>query len=525
MADANKQDTEFGASPSMNSMEQGLILAVDLGSSSVRASAYLLDGTRLVESTEFRNTEQSVDGTFDPHVLTDLTEQVVSGCLARVRQLTGSASFIAAAWTSFAMSWLGVDSAGLPITPVYTYSDALSGSYADGLRRELLQQGNLEDTWQRTGTPIHTAYAPAQLLRLAAEEPDLCSKVACWQTLAASILARWSGQFNSPVSNSEVGWTGLLNRHTLTWDETLVGRVNVDPEQLPPVFDYTKHSVGLAEPWASKWPELTQTPFFLAVGDGVGANLGSGCSDSSRIALTIGTTGAMRVVLPNDSQPTKHETAGTGLQPTPPGLWSYPIDSSRWLVGGSLTDGGSLFSWLRETLAGEDTDALVAAATELPPDAHGLTILPFLRGERAPGWATEASLTISGISSATTTAHVVRASFEAVAFRFRLIYDRLRPLLPPGTEIVASGGALHDNSLWRQILADVFQVPVHLIDVDEATSRGAAILALQALGLPQPPDPPTVHTALPDKETGAVYARASSRQQELYDRVIGSFQA
>ena len=125
---------------------------------------------------------------------------------------------------------------------------------------------------------------------------------------------------------------------------------------------------GLAEPWASKWPELAHTPFFLAVGDGVGANLGSGCSDSSRIALTIGTTGAMRVVLPNDSRRTEHATAGAGLQPTPAGLWSYPIDSSRWLVGGSLTDGGSLFSWLHETLAVEDTGALLAAAAALPPD-------------------------------------------------------------------------------------------------------------------------------------------------------------
>lgn len=522
MADANSQEIEIGASPLLESAEKKLILAVDLGSSSVRASAYLLDGTSVEESTEFRNTEQSVDGTFDPQVLTEQTEQVVSGCLARVRQLTGSANFIAVAWTSFAMSWLGVDSTGIPVTPVYTYSDACSGPYADSLRQELLHQGSLEETWQRTGTPIHTAYAPAQLLRLAAEQADLVRQVACWQTLAASILARWRGQFSSPVSNSEVGWTGMLNRHSLTWDETLVARSNIDSEQLPAVLDYTKMAVGLAEPWASKWPELAHTPFFLAVGDGVGANLGSGCSDSSRIALTIGTTGAMRVVLPNDSQRTEHATAGAGLQPTPAGLWSYPIDSSRWLVGGSLTDGGSLFSWLHETLAVEDTGALLVAAAAIPPDAHGLTVLPFLRGERAPGWATEAALTISGISPATTAAHFVRAAFEAVALRFRLIYDRLSPLLPPGTEIVASGGALQENSLWRQILADVLQAPVHLIDVDEATSRGAAILALQALGLPLPPDPPTVHTAFPDRKAGAIYARALSRQQELYDRVIGS---
>lgn len=517
-----KTDAELEGSLYGEGSQLDLILAVDLGSSSVRASAYRLDGTRLEETTEFRSTEQSLDGTFDPQVLTDLTEEVISDCLAHVRKVTNNARLIAAAWTSFAMSWLGVDSTGQPVTPVYTYSDALSGPCADRLREELAQQGRLEDTWQRTGTPIHTAYAPAQLLRLTAEEPSLVNQVACWQTLAASLFARWRGQPHAPISNSEVGWTGMLNRLNLTWDEELFERVGVDPGQFPPVFDYAKHLIGLAEPWASKWPELVQTPFFLAVGDGAGANLGSGCSDNTRIALTIGTTGAMRVVLPNESQRREFGAGENGMQQVPAGLWSYPIDSKRWLVGGSLTDGGSLFSWLHENLAVDDTDALLAAAAGIPAGSHGLTILPFLRGERAPGWATEAALTISGISPATTAAHIFRAAFEAVALRFRLIYDRLRPLLPPGTEIVASGGALQENGLWRQILADVLQAPVHLIDVDEATSRGGAILALQALGLPLPPDPPTVHTALPDREAGAIYALALSRQQELYDRVIGS---
>lgn len=520
MTDANLDAEETGPNQNPPGGQQDLILVIDLGSSSVRASAYLPSGTRLEGTTGFRNTQQTAEGTFDPHILTVLTEEVIDDCLANVRKMDGSTRFIGVAWTAFAMSWLGVDHAGKPVTPVYTYADALSGPYADSLRQELSQQGLLNDTWQRTGTPIHTAYAPAQLLRLAAEEPDLRKTVACWQSLAACLLARWRGQPHAPISNSEAGWTGLLNRRTLSWDETLVNRVGLDPRQLPPVLDYANSTVGLAEPWASKWPELARTPFFHAVGDGVGANLGSGCSDNTRIALTIGTTGAIRVVLPNDPQNREPGPDKSDVQPTPDGLWSYPIDSKRWLVGGALTDGGSLYSWLHEKLAVEDTTALLAHAAELPPDAHGLTILPFLRGERAPGWATEAALTISGISPATTAAHLVRAAFEAVALRFRLIYDRLRPLLPPGAEIVASGGALQDNPLWRQILADALQVPVHLVNVDEATSRGAAVLALQALGLPPPQDPPTVHTAMPDKEAGASYTQALQRQQELYDRVI-----
>ncbi len=500
-------------------VEQDLILVIDLGSSSVRASAYNLDAERLDDSTAFRHTEQALDGTFDPHILTALTEEVVSDSLASVRRLRPGARFAAVAWTSFAMSWLGVDRAGRPVTPVYTYSDASSAPFADTLREELKQQNGLEDSWQRTGTPIHTAYAPAQLLRLASEEPQRLSQVASWQTLASHLLSRWRGRSHSPISNSEAGWTGLLNRQSLNWDEKLIERIGVHKVRFPSVFDYAKSTAGLNQPWASQWPELAHTPFFLAVGDGVGANLGSGCSDNRRIALTIGTTGAMRVVIPVDSA-NQHDAP---LPPqTPQGLWSYPIDSRRWLIGGSLTDGGSLYTWLHETLAVQDADSLLADARALSPDAHRLTILPFLRGERAPGWATDASLTISGITPATNCAHLVRAAFEAVALRFRLIHDRLQPLLAPGSEVVASGGALQDNPLWRQILADVLQTPVHLVNVDEATSRGAAILALQAMNLPQPPAPPTVHTAFPDLEAGPVYAQALQRQQELYSRLLSA---
>ncbi len=521
MANSNSNDRLGSIGPQPSESPRQLILAVDLGSSSVRASAYQTNGLRLEGTTEFHPTEQSNDGTFDPQILAALTEEVITGCLKRVRSLGGDFLFIASAWTSFAMSWLGLDAAGNPVTPVYTYADARSGPYADMLRSELARQDGLQDTWQRTGTPVHTAYAPAQLLRLAAEEPALMTSVAGWRTLASYLFSRWRGLASAPISNSEVGWTGLLNRNSIDWDEQLIQRIGIASDQLPTVLDYTNSAVGLTEPWASIWPELVHTPFFLAVGDGVGANLGSGCTDNRRIALTIGTTGAMRVVIPASSASDGPGRTEPSLQHTPAGLWSYPIDSNRWLVGGSLTDGGSLYSWLRATLASQDGEKLLAAAAELAPDAHGLTILPFLRGERAPGWATEAALTISGMSPATTPAHIVRASFEAVALRFRLIFDRLEPLLAPNSEIVASGGALQDNSLWRQILADVLQTPVHLVNVDEATSRGAAILALQALNLPLPPDPPTVHTSMPDKDAGAFYAQALRRQEDLYDRVIG----
>ena len=104
MTDVTSDDNEFGPSQNREGSRQDLILAVDLGSSSVRASAYLLNGTRLEETTEFAipSSPQMAPSirTFSPI----WTEEVISDCLARVRLLTDSPRIIAAAWTSFAMS-------------------------------------------------------------------------------------------------------------------------------------------------------------------------------------------------------------------------------------------------------------------------------------------------------------------------------------------------------------------------------------------------------------------------------------
>ncbi len=283
---------------------------------------------------------------------------------------------------------------------------------------------------------------------------------------------------------------------------------------LPPIQDYAQGISGLSATYANRWPALADVPFFLAVGDGAAANIGTSCTNSKRLALTIGTSGATRLVVRGAAEETLE---------VPGGLWVYPVDEHRRLLGGSLTDGGSLYTWLRRSLAKESNEQLLAEAARLAPDAHGLTILPFLRSERSPGWATNANLTINGISADTVPAHILRAGLEAVAYRFRLITDRLAPALADGAEIYASGGALQSAPLWRQILADVLQRPVHLTEIDEATSRGVAILAAQALGLVGQDLPllPIAHTAYPSISAGEQYAVAVERQQALYAKILG----
>ena len=119
------------------------------------------------------------------------------------------------------------------------------------------------------------------------------------------------------------------------------------------------------------------------------------------------------------------------------------------------------------------------AAAAAAPCAHGLTMLPFFSGERAPGWHTDATATITGIKKTTTGADVLRCGMEAVALRLGRVAQLLKGFIDPKAIIVASGTALTQSPVWRQIIADVTELPVYVNTAEEATTRGVAMLVAQ----------------------------------------------
>jgi gluconokinase len=315
----------------------------------------------------------------------------------------------------------------------------------------------------------------------------------------------------SAVSHSVASWLGLLNRHSLTWDEQLIAALPIRIDQLSPLVDSNHFRRGLRPEFANRWPALQDIPWFPALGDGATANIGSGCISPERVALTVGTTSALRAVA---DFPVSH---------IPEGLWCYRVDSRRSLPGGALSEGGSLFSWLTETLKLQSLSEVEQGLAKVEPDAHGLTILPFLAGERAPGWAGHARATIHGLSLATTPLEILRAGLEAVAYRIAIVFELLRQLLPSEPQIVASGGALLHSPSWLQIMADTLGRPVAVSEVQEASGRGTALLALEALGilkdLAEAPDfiGPVFD---PDFMRHERYLKAIERQKALYEKLI-----
>jgi gluconokinase len=177
---------------------------------------------------------------------------------------------------------------------------------------------------------------------------------------------------------------------------------------------------------------------------------------------------------------------------------------------------------MQETLRLPQGEELEAELAAMEPDAHGLTMLPFLAGERAVGWRADARAAIVGLSWNTRPIDLLRAGMEAVSLRFARILERLQPLLPPDRAIVASGAGLLRSPAWMQMMADALGSPVAASREPEASSRGAALVALEALGLLPLREAEFTfgQTFLPDPERHALYQAADARQRRLYDLLL-----
>jgi len=484
-----------------------LVLALDIGTSSARALLFdrwgrAVEGMGTRHPCEIRTTAQGASEG-DPDLLLNLTCRCIDEVMARSQALNQEVAGVGVC--TFVGNILGVDAAGQVITPLFTYADTRAEGEVAGLRAELDE----EAVHDRTGCHFHPAYLPAFFRWFARAKPELFRHVARWVTLGEYLELKFFGE--TSVSYSVASWSGLLDRHRLVWDQPLLVVLPVRASQLSPLTDPHVPRCGLRPEFASRWPNLSRVPWFPAIGDGAAANIGSGCVSRDRMALTMGTTTALRAAI---EHPVDH---------IPSGLWCYRVDSRRTLPGGALSEGGSVFAWMRENLKLGDPAQVEAGLSAMEPDGHGLTVLPFFAGERSPGFRGDARATLHGLSLATRPIDIVRAGLEAVAYRVALVYDLLRPLLPKDPEIVAGGGALLSSPAWLQIVADVLGRPIAVSEVEEVSARGVALLALEALGLWKDlrEAPHFIgRTYQPNMDHNTRYLKAMERQKNLYEKIV-----
>jgi gluconokinase len=465
----------------MNDGLHGSVLSIDVGTSGVRAALFDDEGNQIQGAQAMTQREPTGFAELEPDALVDEVVKTLDKLSARIgRHLGDETVAVSAFWHSL----MGVDANGAPTTPLLTWADTRAAQAAKELRAEFDEVA----THARTGCRFHPSYWPAKLRWLRTERRGEFDRTQQWLGFGEYLCLRLFGKTGGGVSMASA--TGLFDQRACNWDFDFAAALGISKNHLPQI-------------------EAQHVPF--VVGDGAANNIGGGCSTKDKIALMIGTSGAMRVSF-----------AGEPPTTLPPSLWSYRASRDRVVVGGALSDGGGLLHWLVQSLnTGSDLNKLQQQLATLEPDAHGLTILPFWSGERSTGWSAEARGGIFGLRQQTTTLEIIRAALESIAYRFAVIANDLDEIAP-GAKIVATGNALRSSPVWVQIIADVLGRPVMFGGTPEASIRGAALLALEAVGKIVNLEAVSVHEVFePDMQRHARYRQGLARQQELYERLFG----
>jgi gluconokinase len=476
------------------------VLSIDVGTSGVRVALFDDDGNQVEGVARRRSISDFAE--VDPDALVDevvkTVDELLTGSVNEASQITSIA--ISTFWHSL----VGVDATGTPTTPLLTWADTRAVKEA----RDLRAQFNEQEIHARTGCRFHPSYWPAKLRWLKSEHPERFAATRWWLGFGEYLCLRLFGEAVASVSLASA--TGLFDQRAGEWDVELLRGLGVGEEKVARIN--TSTALRLTDFFRGRWVALADARLAVVVGDGAANNIGGGCSTKDYIALMIGTSGAMRVVFAGDPP------ANLSLA-----LWSYRVSRVRVVVGGALSDGGGLLQWLVQALnTGDNPDALQQQLAALEPDAHGLTILPFWSGERSTGWLADARGGIFGLRQQTTTVEIIRAALESIAYRFALIANALDEIAP-GAKVIATGNALRSSPAWLQIIADVLGRPISFGGSPEASIRGAALLALEAVGTIANIEavPVSVDEVFePDMQRHARYREGLARQQELYDRLV-----
>lgn len=474
------------------------IIGVDIGTTATKAVAY--DGAgrpQASASVGYPLLEpQAGYAEQDPHEILAAVQQSLRTVAAELDRAGIDVAGIA--FSSAMHSLLGLDPSAEPVTALLTWADTRATAQAERLRSAPVGPR----LHRRTGTPVHPMSPLCKLMWFREQEPGLCEAIRHWASIKDFVLARLCDVL--VIDHSLASGTGLLDIHTLRWDNEAMQLAGVLPEQLPElVASTTVLSGGLTPHSAAQTGLSPDTPVVVGGGDGPLANLGVGAVRPGVAACSIGTSGAVRVMV---ARPCVDPLGG---------VFCYALTPDLWAVGGAINNGAVVLEWAADALAPElgdgSLDELTDLASSVPAGSAGLLMLPFLLGERAPHWSSLPRGAYVGLTREHRRAHLVRAALEGVCQQLAVVLGAIRAAGNDVVEVRATGGFAR-SPLWRQMLADVLGMPVHFTAAEEGSSFGAALLGMHALGLVPSLDVAAdlVHverTLTPDPAASAVYAR------------------
>ncbi|WP_235944856.1 FGGY family carbohydrate kinase [Verrucosispora sioxanthis] len=432
------------------------ILALDLGTSSVRGLV-LDDAQPLPGALARRRMVLTVDdegaGTLD-------VRAYLAGLIECLDELHGQGWLDGVQLVAVSGQWHSVvplSATDEPLGPVLTWLDTRPEPPATAVG-----PADPDAFHQRTGTWWHRCYWSVRLPWLRARTG---TRIARFTGLVEYVLGRLLAE--APMSMSQASGTGLLDLHTLDWDPEARALAGSDGADLPELAPATG-TAGCARSTAGggrRWPG----PLGAATGDGAASNVGSGCVDPTRAAVTVGTSSAVRLL---QRMPT---SAGSTVLPHR--LWRYRVDHDHVVTGVAYSSGGNLFAWADRELRLPTGRALEEALALLPPDGGRPANVRF-GGDRPPGIRPAGLGELRGLGFGTTAVEMLAGLMYGVCEQVVEDLVVLESTVGRPVEVVLGGGAIAASTWWREAFAAVLAPrPVRFARHPEIGATGAALVA------------------------------------------------
>ena len=293
------------------------------------------------------------------------------------------------------------------------------------------------------------------------------------------IRFKLSGTYATEVSDAS--GTLFLDVANRRWSTELLGLLELDPALLPDCFESFEVSSVVSETGAAATGLKGGTKIVGGGGDQPAGAVGNGIVRSGVVSATMGTSGVVFAHAP--------ELGFDPLGRLQRGCHAVP---GAWCVMGVVLSAGGSFQWYRNQLAQAQVDAAKALgidpyellndqAAMAGPGAEGLFFLPYLTGERAPYYDSDAKGAWVGLTVRHGRPHLVRSILEGASYAMRDSLELIREMGVNIEQIRASGGGAR-SPFWRQIQANIYGVDVHTVNATEGPAFGVALLAMVGAG-------------------------------------------
>lgn len=430
-----------------------MLAGIDVGTEGIRAVIFDESTERYKEFKESYNLYfPSIDQAVQK------PDEILSALKKILVKLSKYDKSIHIGFSSVFHSIIALDEDSNPLTDSIIWADRRAVKEKEILEREF---GN-RFFYERTGCPLHAMYWPAKILWITSRYPNVSKLV----SIKSFLIYKMSGQIVEEVSLAS--GTGLMNIHIKDWDDEILKILKIKKEQLPEIVSPYK-IIKAKEEFAKEvgFDEIFVVP---GAGDGVLANLGVGAISEDTGVVTVGTSGAVRVVF---KRPVLDEE-GTST-------WCYLLDEKNYVLGSAINNGGIVLSWLRENMKFENYEEIIQHAMKSTVGAKGLIFLPFLNGERCPNWVEKYKGVLAGLRSFHTKQDIARAVLEAVGFRVKDMFESIKRVGKTRLKKIVATGGFTNSKEWIQIVSDILSEKLEVTNTTNQSAIGAYLMVMKAV--------------------------------------------